>query len=560
MRFLAIVFVLLCIPTVSLAALNNIAFTRSQQLDSDFLLRWTIEDGQIRIGIEATAAGWVGFGITEAGGMKGADIVYFEAGSGNLVDAHALEYSMPLADVCQDWVLLSGSKEGGKIIVEATRPLRTDDNEDWELADDSEFQQGHAFIAAWGDSETISYHGAKRTSGRIQLFGSAPVDRLALIRAADSGIVESDILHTDNPIPARPTTYHEWCVDLQEAVGFDDAAAAVPRHVVAYDAVLDPDTEPYVHHFVVYGHASRDCGESQSRPGMGALPGAIVMGWAPGRQAMVMPPAAGLRIFGDEGYRSFVVQTHYNNPDRVSGLLDSSGLRLYHTQALRQHDIGVMQIGDPVLYLALINQQVASGWSKHSFECGKMTSDFEADEVTVFSRFLHMHAAGERMEVVQMRGDQEVRRDSVEVYDFEQSGGHDPVSTGGGFAVRKGDSFKIDCYYSNVGGRELGFGLGSQDEMCIDYLFYYPRQPLLAEGSCHMFSGNAQYHGEEVYEDVHGIGRVFGLACDGSEDPEGAGSIPTESGAARLGVVGFGWALAGILSFAFSAFGSRLCL
>lgn len=54
---------------------------------------------------------------------------------------------------------------------------------------------------------------------------------------------------------------------------------------------------------------------------------------------------------------------------------------------------------------------------------------------------------------------------------------HDPVSTGGGFAVRKGDSFKIDCYYSNVGGRELGFGLGSQDEMCIDYLFYYPRFP-----------------------------------------------------------------------------------
>lgn len=28
-------------------------------------------------------------------------------------------------------------------------------------------------------------------------------------------------------------------------------------------------------------------------------------------------------------------------PDRVSGLLDSSGLRLYHTQTLRQHDIGV---------------------------------------------------------------------------------------------------------------------------------------------------------------------------------------------------------------------------
>eukprot|EP00961_Rhodomonas_salina_P119200 1604138-Rhodomonas_salina.4 len=72
------------------------------------------------------------------------------------------------------------------------------------------------------------------------------------------------------------------------AVGFDDAAAAVPRHVVAYDAVLDPDTKPYVHHFVVYGHASRDCGESQSRPGIGALPGAIVMGWAPGQRAICL--------------------------------------------------------------------------------------------------------------------------------------------------------------------------------------------------------------------------------------------------------------------------------
>lgn len=55
---------------------------RSASLDGDLDIYWTIDDEAetIRIAVHAKAAtGWVGFGISEMGGMEGADIVFYEA-------------------------------------------------------------------------------------------------------------------------------------------------------------------------------------------------------------------------------------------------------------------------------------------------------------------------------------------------------------------------------------------------------------------------------------------------------------------------------------------------
>lgn len=38
-------------------------------------------------------------------------------------------------------------------------------------------------------------------------------------------------------------------------------------------------------------------------------------------------------------------ETHYNNPELISNRVDSSGLRLYFTNKLRKHDIGILEIG-----------------------------------------------------------------------------------------------------------------------------------------------------------------------------------------------------------------------
>lgn len=39
------------------------------------------------------------------------------------------------------------------------------------------------------------------------------------------------------------------------------------------------------------------------------------------------------------------LEIHYNNPNLVSGIKDSSGLRLWMTKSLRQYDADMIQIG-----------------------------------------------------------------------------------------------------------------------------------------------------------------------------------------------------------------------
>merc|ERR1711998_478147 len=60
----------------------------------------------------------------------------------------------------------------------------------------------------------------------------------------------------------------------------------------------------------------------------------------------------------------------------------------------------------------------------------------------------------------------------VEHYDFDQQGGY---AASGGFKIQKGDTFEVDCYYHNTGAT-ANFGAGSSQEMCIDFIYYYPKQ------------------------------------------------------------------------------------
>lgn len=68
-------------------------------------LHWSIvhreeEDDSvvIHVALVVPATGWISFGIAEAGGMPGADIMVYEALSGELTDRFATAYSYPELD------------------------------------------------------------------------------------------------------------------------------------------------------------------------------------------------------------------------------------------------------------------------------------------------------------------------------------------------------------------------------------------------------------------------------------------------------------------------------
>ncbi|CAM9467147.1 unnamed protein product, partial [Laminaria digitata] len=61
------------------------------------------------------------------------------------------------------------------------------------------------------------------------------------------------------------------------------------------------------------------------------------------------------------------LQTHYNNPNEIEGLVDDSGVRVYYTDEPRPIEMGVIQLGDP--FVDLEGEPVPEGKSSFSFQC-----------------------------------------------------------------------------------------------------------------------------------------------------------------------------------------------
>mmetsp|Transcript_6180 Transcript_6180/g.9097 ORF Transcript_6180/g.9097 Transcript_6180/m.9097 type:complete len:312 (-) Transcript_6180:88-1023(-) len=141
---------------------------------ANIAVHWSIIDDKIHLAVTAEATGWLGFGFAEAGGMPGSDIAVFTASTGKLTDAYATDYAAPIDDDQQDWTLKNYTLDGGFIIWEGERSLKTSDNQDCKIRDDSGVDTPpHKVIAAWGDySANMSYHGQNRVKGEIRFYGS----------------------------------------------------------------------------------------------------------------------------------------------------------------------------------------------------------------------------------------------------------------------------------------------------------------------------------------------------------------------------------------------------
>ncbi|CAM9395306.1 unnamed protein product [Sphacelaria rigidula] len=516
-----------CLPAT--AQQVNVSYSRNMTLDDNFDFYWTIDTelATIRVAVHAKAAtGWAGFGFSEMGGMEGADIIYYEALSGNLTDAHALEIGTPIADECsQDWTLLSAEVGDTGLVFEAERSLETSDTQDRSLVDDSvEGTNPTRLIAAWGSQDSVSYHGSNVGQAQVILFeedNEASTDLLVDIKAADD-ISYFDIAAQNYTIPAEKTEYEFFCVPASEL------PVEGEFHVVGIEALLYDGTEEFIHHLVVKGYTdSDDCHGNCSREFFTAADTGIedgdcdgfvfddIYAWAPGVAALAMPDDVGFR-FGSSGYRSIGIQMHYNNPDFEEGVTDNSGARVYYSEELRSIDAGLLQIGDPFLSLAdSALSELPDNKSLYSFSCPSSCFEefFEDENVTVFGHFLHMHATGQHMITRQYRDDILIKTSRVEYYSFDQGGGYNTYANGSE-TIQKGDRFETHCYYdtafAEIPGQTVSFGPGSEDEMCIDFVYYYPAQPI-PFGMCGIGTCNGSLDNIVALDDDSTLNRTFGI-------------------------------------------------
>ena len=139
-------------------------------------------------------------------------------------------------------------------------------------------------------------------------------------------------------------------------------------HVVAINMVLNAATQQYVHHLVLH-----DCTNSALFQALTGTPQgnpypntatftnafnnanflseaqslvgntnckAPIWAWAHGSEGLVLPPSVGIQI-GVNGIKYLIAEIHYNNPNSVAGLVDTTGFQLVYTTTLRANDAGM---------------------------------------------------------------------------------------------------------------------------------------------------------------------------------------------------------------------------
>eukprot|EP01084_Bolivina_argentea_P025334 47100_1 len=101
---------------------------------------WSINTDTSSIYIEiiaplTTSNSWVAFGISDTGGMKGADIALISLYHESVYDLHSLDFAIPIMDKVQNFKLthLQMSDAHKNVIIQFHRHLRSCDIEDYNI-------------------------------------------------------------------------------------------------------------------------------------------------------------------------------------------------------------------------------------------------------------------------------------------------------------------------------------------------------------------------------------------------------------------------------------------
>ena len=400
--------------------------TQSTSYSDGVAVHWYVDELYVYIGVATRAQdGWVAFGLAEAGGMKGSDIVIYETSKPNtLSDAHVLKDRFPIQDICQDWVYVNAVNADGFLIFEGKRLLNTNDGQDHPIINDTEtFIPAQRIIAAWGNTtSTMMYHGpTNRVRGAIRLYGT--VDEVtkfqSLIAQADGYF---DLIVNNHSLENVTTRYVDFCFNWDTDVIPQGVPSNTNIYVVAAETILDDMGGSFVHHASITAsndpllNASRTCLDWRAYD-------FYLYSWTPGTFPLVLPSDVGITLGPNDGaIQSFRLEVHYDNPLLLNGVTDSSGLRIHYKFAAPTYEAGILPMGD--IRTSMEGTTLSSGTSRFDFACSDDCSilALEQQPVTVIGEFFHMHNRGSAAVQYQIRNNEVIRQANVNFFDFDQAG------------------------------------------------------------------------------------------------------------------------------------------
>ncbi|XP_064089523.1 dopamine beta-hydroxylase-like [Macrobrachium nipponense] len=332
-------------------------------------------------------------------------------------------------------------------------------------------------------------------------WGAGPLYRLGGVRAAgdSNGLVRVQLLKPNLPtnnhhrkeckvieirskhveVPGEETTY--WCTVERLPDDFTKK-----HHILEFGPAIQPGNEDLVHHMEVFHceyppdfevpRYQGPCHAADRAPEIDACK-RVLAAWAMGASPFVYPEEAGLPIGGPDFNPFVMLEVHYNNPGLNKGRVDSSGVAIHYTSRLRKHDAGIIELGLEYTDKMAIPPKAAS-FTLSGYCVPECTALGLSEEgIYIFGSQLHTHLTGVRAWTKHYRGEDELpelNRDNHYSTHFQEIRRlPKPVH------VEPGDALIMSCEFSTADRVNVTVGgFAISDEMCVNYVHYYPKVDL----------------------------------------------------------------------------------
>ncbi|KAJ3092469.1 hypothetical protein HK102_006880, partial [Quaeritorhiza haematococci] len=399
-----------------------------------------------------------------------------------LEDRYAPAYTTPALDTDgQDFQLIRGWQTKNITAFLARRPLKYTKCtvEDKDIYPDVP----QRLVFAWGSSNELEQHA-------VGNYGTAVVDLGGKGRGKEGRPADAKDLVFKAPRIEIPTTETQYCYMFFRV-------NEPKMHVIAESNVLGSST---VHHTVLYlcpNDDSRFKDSSQvicvakDKPFQfvnTCLYSYTVFG--PGGGSRSYPPDFGKGI-GGTGNRFFLMEIHYNNPTLQPNQVDNgTTVTLTVTPTLRKHETGVITLGIDHKTIVIPERQqqytlindCPSECTKHQLSASSNNNITALSnggdlELTVLGVSFHMHNRGS---YILRDGKPAGPVLQTPFFDFDHQ--MSEFLSPGVWTIRPGDKIVTACTWdTSKNSQAIKGGWGSEEEMCLLYVEYYPA---IDFGSC----------------------------------------------------------------------------
>ncbi|XP_063825725.1 tyramine beta-hydroxylase [Ostrinia nubilalis] len=450
--------------------------------NGELLLKWRVDylarriQFEIVISEKAPAFNWFALGFSDRGEVNNADICLLWTdyrGQDHFEDMHADDLGKLFIDAKQDCEGFYLDSKSRSIIFE--RLFDTCDNDDYVIEDETVH-----VVWARGTDKLFSSQGLCLTGVSKQNRGFIRVRLLTPPRMPQINAHELKITNNNLKVPGADTTY--WC----KVVKLPDYVTQRQHHIVQFESSITRGNEGLVHHMELF-YCDADPNTdiplyegncfAKERPDITKLCSKVKSAWAMGAPPFIYPQEAGLPLGGPNANKYVMLEVHYNNPELKPDWVDSSGISIHITAKRRRYDAAIMELG-----LEYTDKMAIPGGQKSFPLTGYCIPQctgvgIPRHGIVVFGSQLHTHLTGIAVWTRHFRQGIElpiINKDMHYSTHFQEIRIlHRPVK------ILPGDYLQTTCLYrttektnATIGGHAI------TDEMCVNYLHYYPATQL----------------------------------------------------------------------------------